>query len=125
MDSDSDTSDAIDSEELEELEEEMDDKLLTLKEDLEELLDKVQERSDDAAMGISSSQEFQNQACNKLTLVMDKLTKELQKLGKILELKWPSCRSLLSHCSQSRLAQGSTGGLLFVRQQSEHAQYIL
>ena len=81
MDSDSDTSNAIESDELEDLKEEMDDKLLTLKEDLQEVLDQVQERSDDAALGISSSQEFQDQNCKKLTVVMEKFTKELQKLG--------------------------------------------
>ena len=78
MDSDSDTSNAIESDELEDLKEEMDDKLLTLKEDLQEVLDQVQERSDDAALGISSSQEFQDQNCKKLTVVMEK---ELQKLN--------------------------------------------
>ena len=88
MDSDSDTSDAIESDELEELEEEMDDKLLTLKEDLQEVLDQVQERSDDAALGISSSQEFQDQTCKKLTVVMDKLTKELQILGNDFSIEW-------------------------------------
>ena len=81
MDSDSDTSNAIESDELEDLKEEMDDKLLTLKEDLQEVLDQVQERSDDAALGISSSQEFQDQNYKKLTVVMEKFTKELQKLG--------------------------------------------
>ena len=60
----------------------IDDKVTTLKEELEEIIEEVKNDVDERQSELSSNRDFQDQSFKKLTIAMDKLRKELKQFGK-------------------------------------------
>ena len=60
----------------------IEDKVTSLKEELEELIEEVKNDVDDRGSELVSNRELQNQSFNKLDKSMDKLRKELKQFGK-------------------------------------------
>ena len=60
----------------------IDDKVTTLKEEIEEIIEEVRNDVEDTGTDLISNMEFQDQSCKKLSVAMNKLTKELQQHGK-------------------------------------------
>ena len=64
----------------------IDDKFITVKEELEELIDEVKNEVDDKAIQIANNRRYQDQSFDQLHTSMDKLRKELKQMGKIHKL---------------------------------------
>ena len=60
----------------------IEDKVTSLKEELEEMIEEVKNDVDDRGSELVSNRELQNQSFNKLDKSMDKLRKELKQFGK-------------------------------------------
>ena len=60
----------------------IEDKVMSLKEELEEMIEEVKNDVDDRGSELVSNRELQNQSFNKLDKSMDKLRKELKQFGK-------------------------------------------
>ena len=60
----------------------IDDKVTTLREELEEIIEEVKNDVDERQSELSSNRDFQDQSFKKLTIAMDKLRKELKQIGK-------------------------------------------
>ena len=60
----------------------IEDKVTSLKEELEEMIEEVKNEVDDRGSELVSNRELQNQSFNKLDKSMDKLRKELKQFGK-------------------------------------------
>ena len=60
----------------------IEDKVTSLKEELEEMIEEVKNEVDDRGSELISNRELQNQSFNKLDKSMDKLRKELKQFGK-------------------------------------------
>ena len=60
----------------------IEDKVTSLKEELEELIEEVKNEVDDRGSELVSNRELQSQSFNKLDKSMDKLRKELKQFGK-------------------------------------------
>ena len=60
----------------------IEDKVTSLKEELEEMIEEVKNDVDDRGSELASNQELQNQSFNKLDKSMEKLRKELKQFGK-------------------------------------------
>ena len=61
----------------------IDDKVMTLKEELEEIIEEVKNEVEERGTELTSNKELQSQSFNKLTQAMDKLRKELKQFGKL------------------------------------------
>ena len=61
------------------------DKFITAKEELEELIDEVKNEVDDKAVQISSNKRYQEQSFDQLHTAMEKLRKDLKQMG---ETNW-------------------------------------
>ena len=59
----------------------IEDKVTSLKEELEELIEEVKNEVDDRGSELVSNRELQSQSFNKLDKSMDKLRKELKQFG--------------------------------------------
>ena len=64
----------------------IEDKVTSLKEELEELIEEVKNEVDDRGSELVSNRELQSQSFNKLDKSMDKLRKELKQFGKSTSL---------------------------------------
>ena len=64
----------------------IEDKVTSLKEELEELIEEVKNEVDDRGSELVSNRELQSQSFNKLDKSMDKLRKELKQFGKSISL---------------------------------------
>ena len=64
----------------------IEDKVTSLKEELEELIEEVKNEVDDRGSELVSNRELQSQSFNKLDKSMDKLRKELKQFGKSIPL---------------------------------------
>ena len=62
----------------------IDDKVMTLKEELEEIIEEVKNEVEERGTELTSNKELQSQSFNKLTQAMDKLRKELKQFGKFV-----------------------------------------
>ena len=62
----------------------IEDKVTSLKEELEELIEEVKNEVDDRGSELVSNRELQSQSFNKLDKSMDKLRKELKQFGKTI-----------------------------------------
>ena len=60
----------------------IEDKVTSLKEELEEMIEEVKNDVDDRGSELASNRELQNQSFNKLDKSMEKLRKELKQFGK-------------------------------------------
>ena len=60
----------------------IEDKVTSLKEELEEMIEEVKNDVDDRGSELVSNRELQNQSFNKLDKSMEKLRKELRQFGK-------------------------------------------
>ena len=65
----------------------IEDKVTSLKEELEELIEEVKNEVDDRGSELVSNRELQSQSFNKLDKSMDKLRKELKQFGKSISLQ--------------------------------------
>ena len=63
----------------------IEDKVTSLKEELEEMIEEVKNDVDDRGSELASNRDLQNQSFNKLDKSMDKLRKELKQFGKEYE----------------------------------------
>ena len=59
----------------------IDDKFITVKEELEELIDEVKNEVDDKAVQIANNRRYQDQSFDQLHTAMDKLRKDLKQMG--------------------------------------------
>ena len=59
----------------------IEDKVTSLKEELEDLIEEVKNEVDDRGSELASNRELQSQSFNKLDKSMDKLRKELKQFG--------------------------------------------
>ena len=59
----------------------IEDKVTSLKEELEELIEEVKNEVDDRGSELASNRELQSQSFNKLDKSMDKLRKEIKQYG--------------------------------------------
>ena len=66
----------------------IEDKVTSLKEELEELIEEVKNEVDDRGSELASNRELQSQSFNKLDKSMDKLRKELKQFGKSISLSF-------------------------------------
>ena len=69
----------------------IEDKVTSLKEELEELIEEVKNEVDDRGSELASNRELQSQSFNKLDKSMDKLRKELKQFGKAYTYKVNRC----------------------------------
>ena len=60
----------------------IDDKFITVKEELEELIDEVKNEVDDRGTQIAQNKRHQEQSFEQLQTAMEKLRKELKQMGK-------------------------------------------
>ena len=60
----------------------IEDKVTSLKEELEEMIEEVKNDVDDRGSELAANRDLQNQSFNKLDKSMDKLRKELKQFGK-------------------------------------------
>ena len=64
----------------------IDDKFITVKEELEELIDEVKNEVDDRGTQIAQNKRNQEQSFEQLQTAMEKLRKELKQMGKVVLL---------------------------------------
>ena len=81
----------------------IEDKVTSLKEELEEMIEEVKNDVDDRGSELVSNRELQNQSFNKLDKSMDKLRKELKQFGKEEEYSKKNARGKTDNCDLTEI----------------------